>query len=390
MVANASLINIPSQAGKLVDPSLLGNSLARALLSHGTPAGSSTRFDAVGRVGALDTLDAYHLQVDSDFMREWGNKPLPEWMRSDSFRGDALPIGAGGFPRQFEYIRSRIFEQHMMPLNGSRLFATDRTVPLGARQHTARRALAHGEAVIYRGGNNYGRASSSYAEEQFGVVYITCAVDTNFLDLLTTDWVGLRQYERDMRYARRAVDERLNRIIWHGDPASKVYGILTYPHVAKEVIPVEFSDASAPEDIARALADLANTPIIESGGTFRANAMAMSVRQRAYISSTKHSSSGGTDLTIMQFFLNNQPDDGIKSIQDAQELSGIGPAGEDGILCYRTDQDTAAHVMLQDPTALPVFQATPMDQTTVVFAATGGMVCPDSGNIILGYAANED
>lgn len=388
MVGNPALIDV-SPGMRRVDLPSITLSLNRALTYGGTSAPSSAgRYDAAGLIGSPDLLDNWARHVDGLFLRELGDRPLPACLRVDGRRTDDLPAGTPGFARQFEHIRSQILEERRQPLNAMRMFPVDGSVPLGARKHTSRRALGSGEAQIFRGGNEIPRATTSYAEETFGVCYVVCAVDTQFFDLLTTDWAGLQQYQRDLRLAMRLVEERLNRIAFTGAADAGLYGVLNYPHLAKQVMSVDFTDDSAPEDIAMALYDLATTPLVESGGTFAATAMAVSPRLHQFLFSRKHSSSGGTDLSIGEFFLKSQQagGQGIRSIDMAQELAGIGPNSEDGILCYRPDLDTVGHVLIQAPSVLPVYQASPLEQTTVVFAATGGVVMPDVGNAILGYA----
>ena len=387
MVGHPALIDV-SPGLRRVDMPSITLSLNRALTFGGTSApGASGRYDAAGLIGSPDLLDTWARHVDGLCLRELGDRPLPACLQPQG-RTDALPAGAPGFARQFEHIRSQILEERRQPLNAMRMFPIDGSVPLGARKHTTRRALGSGEAQIYRGGDEIPRAQSSYAEETFGVAYVVCAVDTQFFDLLTTDWAGLQQYQRDLRLAMRLVEERLNRICFTGAAEAGLYGVLNYPHLAKQVMSVDFTDDSAPEDIAAALYDLATTPLVESGGTFAATAMDVSPRLHQFLFSRKHSSTGGTDLSIGEYFLKSQQagGQGIRSIGMAQELAGIGPNSEDGILCYRPDLDTVGHVLIQAPSVLPVYQASPLEQTTVVFAATGGVTMPDVGNAILGFA----
>lgn len=350
------------------------------------------RYDAEGLVGTIDLLDAYARHCDSrllDRMAELNQRPSPQVLDL-ARRSDALPIGAGGFPRDFEFIRTQMFEEKRQPLTSMDLFALDTSVPLGAKKHTARRALGSGEAQIHDGrSSEIPRARTTYAEEQFGVAYVVCAVDVNIFEAFTTDWAGLRQYQLDLRHAYRLVEERLNRIAWFGDVGTQLYGVTNYPSMHVKVLSTAFNDAAVSEDVMTALTDLANAPIIQSGGVFSPTEMAVSPEIHRFLFSRKHSTTGGTDTTIGEYFLNGQraSGTGVQRIVMAPELAAVGPAGQDGILCYRKDPETLAQVLIQPPTALPVFQSSPFDQTTVIFAATGGMVAPDVGNCILGWAS---
>jgi hypothetical protein len=369
--------------GRSVSPDAIRASVSAALRFGGAQASRSDRYDAAGGpVASRGTLSAYQREMDRQMLRELGHN----WAPPAHLRQDALATGVGGFPRSFEFIRSQIFEEKRQPLTAMQFFPIDGSVPLGARKHTARRSLGSGEAQIYRAGTEIPRARTTFVEEQFGIAYIVCAVDTNYFDALTTDWAGLQLYQRELRLAVRLVEERMNRIAWLGDVGSQIRGVINYPSLAKRVMAVAFTDASTPGDVVEALNDLANTPMIESGMTFRATQMLVSPQIHAFLFTRQHSTA--SDLTMGQFFLASQAagGEGIQSIRAAPELAGIGPNGEDGILCYRPELETMGHVVVQAPATLPVFQSSPLDQTTVVFGATGGMVMPDVGNCILGFA----
>ena len=184
--------------------------------------------------------------------------------------------------------------------------------------------------------------------------------------------------------AVRLIEERLNRIIWFGDVGSQLYGAITYPSLAKMVIATPFTDATQPEDVATALGDFVATPLVQSGGVFGANALLVSPAIGEFIATRP--TTLASNMFISQLFLAGQAGiGGVGSIEIAPELAGIGPNGEDGMLAYRKDLDTMAHVLIQQPTALPVYQSGPLDMITVWFAATGGMTAADIGNAILGF-----
>lgn len=348
-----------------------------ALVMFGSRA-SHGRFDSDGLVATprQDALGNWRRHVDSKIVQE-----------ISTIRRDALPGGAGGFPRDFEHIRQKIWEEKRRPLNAMRLFPIDRGVPLGARNHTARRALGSGEAHVWRGASEIPTVRTSYIEETFGVAYIVTSVDVNYFEALSNDFAGRNQYERDMRLASRIIDEKLNRIAWNGYKPLNIPGVLSYPGLAKMDLGIQFGGATTGEQVVAALNELVNTPYVASGAVFQPNRMAVSPKLHRFLHQTKFHATGGTDTTIAEFFLKGQdPNTGIRSIDVAQELEGVGPDGKDGIFCYRDDLDATALVVIQPPTTLPIFQQSPIDTKTVVVSAFGGTVMGDVGNNILGFA----
>ena len=380
------VIHDVSPSRRVSHPAVLA-SLSAALRMRGTspPAGAAGRYDSDGPVAFGDAIEAYHRHVDRAALRELGNglRLAPEILEL-ARRHDALPAGAGGFPRDFEFQRSAILEEKRQPLTAMAHFPIDSSVPLGAKTHTARRALGNGEAQIYRGGSEIPRATVAYAEETFGTAIVVCAVETNYFDALTTDFAGLRQFESESRLAVRLVDERVNRVAWFGDVASQVYGFINYPGLAKTILTTAFVDATSATDVCNALGDFCATPMVESGGTFGANALLVSPKIGKYIGTRP--TTLAANMSIAELFLKGQQYiGGVSSIAVAPELAGIGPSGEDGMLAYRKDLDTCGHVLIQQTTALPVVQQGPLDMVTVYFAVTGGATMFDSGNCILGY-----
>lgn len=366
---------------------------------------------AHGRLSAYqrrqDRLDIARLRSDygrelgpnaKRLFAEWRDQRIERLADEMNIRRDAaanlIPGGVGGFPRDFDHIRTKIWEEERQPLTALDLFPTDTSIPLGARTHTARRRLGRGIAKIMRGDSFIPRANIGYVEEQFGVVYIVCGVGQNFFETLTTDFANLNAYEEGLRHARRLVEERMNDVFWYGDVASQVYGVLNYPSLAKVLLPLGYDDSeySTNADLVAArrqlvvqLLDLGATPSVRSGTKFEPNRLAMSPALISYMAHRKHELEGGTDTTMLKYFLDNNQF-GIRNIDKAPELAGIGPNGEDGILYYRDDSDAIHSTVLQSPTTLPVYQSGPLDQLTVVYGAIGGMVMGNVGHHVLGYA----
>jgi hypothetical protein len=376
--------------GRTVPPVAISAALNAAFRMRSRPAdrsiGEGGRYDADGYVALDDTIEHYHRHVDGLAIRALGQgwRPGPELVQRAQ-RADALPIGAGGFPRDFEYIRRTVLEEKRQPLTAMSFFPIDTSVPLGARTHTARRSLGYGEAQIYRGGAEHGRARVTFAEEVFNTCFITCAVDQNLFDSFSTDFASLGLYEKELRHAYRLVEERRNRIWWFGDVGANLYGVANYPSLAKTVVSTAFTSSSTPEAIVAALRDFVNTPMVQSGLMFSATDLLVSPKIGSYLSTPMTSFA---TMTILKTFMEGQAqigNAGIRSINIAPELAGIGPSGTDAMLAYRKDLDTVGLVDIQPPTALPVFQASPLDQTTVVFSSIGGASAYDVGNMHLGY-----
>lgn len=335
---------------------------------------------------ALDGFAASGRRLPRALGAQW-----TQWQNDAENRGDALPAGVTAFPRELEFIRARELEQVRKPLSAERLFPIDRSVPVGVRTHTYRRKTGRGEAVITRGDTqNYGHARTGRLEQSFPVAYIICSVRQTYFEMLSTDYAGIQQYSNDLREAYQIVDEKKNRILWNGDVGTGLRGVLNFPGLMKKVMWVTFGGASttSAELLTAALHSLVDAPATYSGEAMAPDTLVVSPKIWRHIAQTMLNTAGN-GVTIKNFFLAGQDSEGggIKRIIKAQELAGIGPNGEDGILAFKADLDSVSNVEVLPTMTMPVYQATALSWITLVIAGTGGITMPNAGNNILGLAA---
>lgn len=366
-----------------VEPQHVRASVGLALEHSGLQSLNGSLFNRQDgkRYDTQDVIDTWRVHAERTWIRNRQDSMRHFVGRNDSvgFAG----VGAPGFPRDFEHVRAKVWEEKRRPLNALDLFPIDTGVPLGAKTHTARRHIGQGRAELYRGGSDLPLAQGAYVEETFGTAIIVCAVNQNLFESQTVDYAGLRNYELDLRLGRRLVEEKINEIAWFGDMPTNLYGLFNYPSMATQIMNVPFTDASDPKLVLRALQDLGATPMIVSGTRFSPNRVVVGTKIKHFLSTRKHEVNGGSDMTIEQFWLSTNSL-GIAKIEQAQELDNVGPNGESAIYFYRDDIETLSTCMIQAPTVLPVYQAGPFDQQTIIYAALGGAVGGDIGNNIVG------
>ena len=381
MVANPQFIDVGAASGlPPVDIGRLQATISAALAHSGVSVGPQAwRSDSDRSLDTSGVVDRW--RVDYERMQFQQRADAMQVRRDDAFSGQ----GVGAFSRQLEHVRQKIWTEKRQPLTALKYFPIDSGVPLGATKHTARRYIAEGRAEFHTPGSQVPMASGSYVEETFNTAIIVCGVNQNVFEGHSINYAGLRTYEFDLRHAHRLVDEKLNRTAWFGDRASGLYGLANYPSLARQVMTVPFTDATDPQVILKALYDLGNTPYIISGERFAPTNVVVGTRIKTYLYGRKHDPNGGPDSTIAKFYLENNPL-GISEIESAPELDGIGPNGESAIYFYRPDLDVLGHCLIQPTTVMPLFQSSPFDTMTVVFAVDGGGVGGDIGHNIVGLA----
>lgn len=375
----------PSSTGRRTNPERIHSAVRQAVNLIGNRPPIDAHYDSADDLVAGDgAIEAYRADCDRLMLQELRRRKWKPGRRVQQWRRqDAFGVGAGGYPQDFEFVRPNLLREARQPLSAELLFPIDNSVPLGARTHTARRLLGAGEAQIYSGGNELPRASNSVIRETFGICYVVCSVEQNFFEALTTDFANLRMYQEDLDLAYRLVDERVNRIYWYGDSGANLYGVLNYPGIAKMTLPTVFADSTDVADEVAALSDFIQIPVITSVGTFYGDTLIVSPKMYARMYSPRFTN-GAPGLTIAQMLLMSLGNR-LKSIEVAPELAGVGPNGEDAMIITRREASTMALVQVQATTEMPVLRTTPFDQTTAVFAATGGVTSFEAGNVLIAY-----
>jgi hypothetical protein len=351
-------------------------------------ARSGNPFDD-GVINALQSaaLARHGQRTDSvDKMRADAWKTRRDGIVAEVRRGDAARVvgRADGyhFARDLEYVHAEILAEKTPVPNGLSLFPVSTRIPLGARSHVVRRSHEAGQAVIIRDGFGQAipRVSVSRDEETFPVRHVADAFDMDMWEAQSSDYAGTMLYGDKLRAARNVVTMKLNDLIWNGNADAGLYGVLNYPYLHKAAAAEDLANASADDTIAE-LMRWSHFAGEQTKGVFGADTLVTSARLINKWSTTPRST--GTDTSILKWFLGNQSK--IKSVQEAWEMEGIGPSGEDGLLFYRNNLESIAVEMVQPFTSMPAQRQGFID-TIYCWASYAGTVMRDSGNNTLIYS----
>lgn len=295
-------------------------------------------------------------------------------VRADAFGGSGMAPA-----RSLEYVHARVLEEKMPTPNGQALFSIDASIPLGARSHTVRRVSEYGEAVVYKAGEEVPRVGVSQAEEQFPVHYVAVGMSLDIFDRASSDFGNLGVAERMMRAARRAIERKINRLIWYGSKSANLYGVLTYPWLAKSVSGVAFDGTDTAAAMLAELHALAHWPADASLDVFAPEAVVTSPRVLRRLATTKRTTT--TDETVLDAFLGDSTT--IRAASGAWECQGVGPTTDyDAMLFFRRDADSI-RTMLSTPFSLLPPERRGFEDLSYAFAQFGGVVMGDVGNAYL-------
>jgi len=205
----------------------------------------------------------------------------------------------------------------------------------------------------------------------------------NVQEVRNAQMAGKPLEQRRANAARKAYDQAVNRIAFFARPANaEDYGLtgllynpnITVAQVASGVGGDTWALKTAVE-ILKDLNDIVVQVINTTKGVEVPDTLLLPVVQYSLISTTRLDS--GTDTTILQFFLNNNPS--ITRVEWVNELAGVNPrpsgiAGtKDVMICYKRDPD---HLTLEIP---QIYEQFPVQERGLEFvvpthARIGGVI----------------
>lgn len=297
----------------------------------------------------------------------------------------ANPSAAIALARELEYIYSEVVREERPILSARKLFEVDRSVPVGAKTHTIRRIESGGEAMFYRAGEKIPFVGIGRDEETFPVRHAVIGLEMDFFNQQADAYAGINEYGEKVRAAQEAMDEFVNVAFWYGSEVERLFGVLTYPWLRKRLIARNFNAIASDADFTAKLADLHN---MVSEVLDRNPGMSASLRfitspgMVRYMGQSRHPTS---QRTLMELFMQGNPS--ISSVEEAPELQGAGPSGQDGFLIVPKGTKAPKLVMPADFTMMPM-QITNygFSQSQAAYVSLGGVVMRDVLRSVLVWA----
>lgn len=338
------------------------------------------RMDAAGMKPQADRYRADALGAKRDGKLQMVAFEPASGVKRDSFDASAALFMA----REIEYKYTDILRQEFPATDALTYFPIDQSVPLGARQHTATMIFQNTDVAVYRGGDQRVPQSDISRQEQiFPIHYYVSSFEYDMFEMVTSNFANFPIVAEKLLACREGIAEFLNRMSFFGDADNKISGVLAqYPAVINQVsVATPFTDASSPDAIIAALAQLANFAASKSKNLYWPTAMAMSPRMRDYIFNRPRNLS--SDKSVGQWFIENNSY--IKKIDAMWELADRDGTGRDAILCYRPERSAMANVVVSPFSTLPV-QIVDFRFRTLAYAVHGGVIMRKPLNNIVGYA----
>ena len=261
--------------------------------------------------------------------------------------------------RDLEMIEARIYDYKLRELKFRRLFPVSNE---GQGSETIAYDIVRGSGiarVIANGADDLPRADT-FVDRFYAVVRpigISFAYTTQ--ELRNAAFSNRPLEASRGAAARRGMEEKLSDIAWNGDSEYGLIGILGNANIpqSQAAAPASGSDRTwaggdkTPleiiSDITTAFSDIVST----TNQVHKANALALPVANFEYIKKTPYSDK--VPMSILRYITDPENKFEIDVIEQAPELVGSGPGGEDQMLVYEKSDEVLQFRIPMELRALP-------------------------------------
>ncbi len=248
------------------------------------------------------------------------------------------------FSRELEYIKARTYDVEYPELKAMQLIPVSSEAGPGAESITYQQFDQMGLAqIIANYAQDLPRADIKGKEFTTPVRSLGTSYGYSLQEIRAAQFAGKNLEQRKANAARRAVEQKMNKIAWFGNEDYGLQGFITNPNVTRAAVENDGTGSTTqwenktPDQILRDMNDLVNGIIDLTNGVEMPNTLLMPIKQWTQISTTARSST--SDTTILEFFLRNSP--AITSVEWVNELKGASQLtpGQDIMIAYDRNPD---------------------------------------------------
>lgn len=236
------------------------------------------------------------------------------------------------FARELEYIKSKSYDIEFPEMKAFKHIPISTEAGEGAQSITYAQFEETGMArVIESYADDLPRADIKGKEFTTPVKSIGVSYGYSVQEIRAAIYVGRSLTQRQANAARRANDQKINRLAWFGDDTYRILGLINNTNIPANAVPADGTGGTTqwvnktPDQILRDLNQITNSIVALTKGVEMPNTVLLPVEQYTLIASTPRSSV--SDTTILEYFIQNNPF--ITTVDWVPELAGAGPVVDD-------------------------------------------------------------
>lgn len=237
------------------------------------------------------------------------------------------------FARELEYIKSKSYDIEFPEMKAFKHIPISTEAGEGALAITYAQFQETGLArVIESYADDLPRADIKGKEFTTPVKSLGVSYGYSVQEIRAALFAGRSLTQRQANAARRANDQKVNRLAWFGDNTYRILGLINNTNIPANFVPNDGTGASTlwvdktPDQILRDLNQVTNSIVALTNGVEMPNTVLLPVAQYTLIASTPRSSV--SDTTILEYFIQNNPF--ITTVDWVPELKGAGPIPDGG------------------------------------------------------------
>ena len=274
---------------------------------------------------------------------------LLDTLNNTNVRGDA-ETAAMFFQRELESVKAQSYDVLRAPLRAFDLIPTDSTAGAGAESVVYEQYDMTGIAkIIGDYGDDLPRSDVKGKEFIAKVKSLGASFGYSLQEIRNAQLAGKPLEARKANAAVRSIREAINRIAFYGDDDFGLQGWLTNPNLPAVTVPDDGESSGttfaskSPSQIVRDMNAVVNSIIERTNGAEQPDTLVLPIEQYTLIASTNADT--GTDTTILQYFIQNNPfvdtvewSNELKASERAKYIASDQYSG-DIMIAYRRDPD---------------------------------------------------
>lgn len=246
------------------------------------------------------------------------------------------------FLRELEYVKSKSYDTKYKNLKATQLFPVSTEADAGAKTISYQQYTNIGIAKIIADYADDAPRVDVYGTESSVKVYrIGDSYGYDRDEIRAAQMAGKPLEQKRANAAKRASDQKVNKVAWTGDTLHSINGFISYPGITEYTLPNDGTGTTktwstkTPDQIIRDMNGLVNAVFNTTNGIEIPDTIIMPIAKYNIISTTRLSDSDSE--TILSFFLKTNPF--VTKVDWVTELSGAGAGSTDRIMCYPMNPD---------------------------------------------------
>lgn len=256
------------------------------------------------------------------------------------------------FARELEQVRARSYDVLFAERKARMLVPVDHSVDTGAENITFSTFTRYGVAkIIANYATDFPRADVSGTQSTQAIKGLGSAYGYSIQEIRAAKFANKPLEQRKANAARQAIEDKIDSIGAVGDTANGLPGLLTLTNTLAYVVPngaggtPDFASKTSLE-VLKDLNGMVNQMILQTLEVEKPDTMVIDITNYTDISTRPMFQVGGSDVTILEYFLRNQPY--IKQVVSWDKCRTAGLAGVTRTVMYRRDPDALCLVIPQE------------------------------------------